>query len=79
MHLKTFLSKDVGLITKLARLDFDNLVMWGQGLGGMTAISTGIQDERVKAVIGLNPWMFPHQRNIAEKQYGVQKKDQCSL
>ena len=79
MRLKTFLSKDVGLVTKQASLDFDKLVLWGQGFGGMAAISTGIQDDRVKAVIGLNPWMFPHQRTITDKKYGIQKKDSCSL
>ena len=79
MRSKTFLSKDVGFITKQAALDFDKLVLWGQGFGGMAAISTAIQDDRVKAVVGLNPWMFPHQRTISDKKYGVQKKDQCSL
>jgi len=42
MHSKTFLSKDVGLVSKQATLDFDRLVLWGQGLGGIAAISTGI-------------------------------------
>ena len=71
MRSKTFLSKDVGFITKQAALDFDKLVLWGQGFGGMAAISTAIQDDRVKAVVGLNPWMFPHQRTISDKKYGV--------
>ena len=79
MHSKTFLSKDVGLVTKRATLDLDKLVLWGHGLGGMTAISTGIADKRAKVIIGLDPWMFPYSYEIEQKKYGVQKKEQCSL
>ena len=60
MESKNFLEADVGLVTKRASLDFNKLVLWGQGLGGMTAISTGVQDERAKVIIGLDPWLFPY-------------------
>ena len=59
MKGKTFLAKDVGLVTKRAVLDFDKLVLWGHGLGGITALSAGIRDKRVTGIVGLDPWMFP--------------------
>ena len=67
MQVKTFLSNDVGLVSKKAMLDFDKLVVWGHGFGGITALSTGIDDKRVKLVIGLDPWMFPYHKEIDKK------------
>ena len=64
MKGKTFLAKDVGMVTKRASLDYDKIVLWGHGLGGITAISAGIRDRRISTMIGLDPWMFPCEDDV---------------
>ena len=74
MKGKTFLAKDVGMVTKRASLDYDKIVLWGHGLGGITAISAGIRDKRISAMISLDPWMFPCQDDVPQMIKGLTGK-----
>ena len=33
--------------------------MGGHSYGGVTALKTAMEDDRVKAVVTLDPWLFP--------------------
>ena len=74
MKGKTFLAKDVGMVTKRASLDYDKIVLWGHGFGGITAISAGIRDKRVSTMISLDPWMFPCEDDVPQMIKGLTGK-----
>jgi cephalosporin-C deacetylase-like acetyl esterase len=40
------------------QIDLTKLVVGGHSFGGMTSIAVAHQDERVKAIFGLDPWLW---------------------
>ena len=36
-----------------------NLILVGEGFGGLTAITTSIDSPKIKAAVALNPWLDP--------------------
>lgn len=42
-----------------SRIDHQAIAMAGHSFGGATSIFASQQDERIKAVLALDPWMFP--------------------
>ncbi len=42
------------------KLDLDNIVVGGHSFGGMTAIAAARSDDRIKACITLDPWVYTY-------------------
>ena len=46
------------------KIDLSKLIVGGHSFGGMTAVYTAREDERVKLVGTLDPWLFAHHEEI---------------
>jgi len=53
------------------RIDMDRIGMLGHSTGGGGVVQTAIQDDRVKAVLGLDAWVEPIDSAILEKGLSV--------
>lgn len=40
-------------------LDTDNIVIMGHSFGGVTAAQVAMENPKFKAIICLDPWLFP--------------------
>lgn len=47
-----------------SKIKLENLVMSGHSFGGMTSLLCGSQDERIKCIITLDPWLYPYATDI---------------
>jgi dienelactone hydrolase len=47
-------------------MDLTKLVVGGHSFGGITAVSVGHRDERVKAVFSFDPWTWPKNEDISD-------------
>jgi cephalosporin-C deacetylase-like acetyl esterase len=47
-----------------ARLDLSKLVVSGHSFGGMSALGATCEDNRIKGVVALDPWFFPHYKEL---------------
>lgn len=54
---------------KNCKIDTSSIVLAGHSFGGITALSTGNLSEKVKAVIALDPWLFPYEKEIKEGSF----------
>lgn len=53
----------------------DKLIVAGHSFGGATAIKAGWEDDRVKCVLTLDPWLLPIQKTIDSPTYKGLDKD----
>jgi cephalosporin-C deacetylase-like acetyl esterase len=58
MSEHNFLNKKLNFET-FPELDMDKLIVSGHSFGGATAIKTGWEDNRVKCVLTMDPWLLP--------------------
>ena len=58
-----FLQKKLGFNEEI-RLDMDKLIMCGHSMGGITSIATAAKDDRIKAVLTMDPWLWPYKESI---------------
>lgn len=58
-----------------AQLDLTKIVVGGHSFGGITALGTTCADRRVKACIGLDPWFFPHYKELNAGKFAVKSAD----
>jgi len=54
----------------------DRFVIGGHSFGGMTAIAVSESDDRIKATIALDPWLWVVVDQIDNKEYKI-NKPQC--
>jgi len=52
-----------------AQIDTSKLVVGGHSFGGMTAIEVGKYDQRVKAVVTLDPWVYARSEEMIASKY----------
>lgn len=43
-------------------IKFSNITLFGHSFGGITVLGAGIE-QKVKAVISMDPWWFPHYKD----------------
>ena len=53
-------------------IKFSNITLFGHSFGGITALGASGIEQKVKAVIALDPWFFPHY-----KDKGLKVHDSC--
>jgi predicted dienelactone hydrolase len=58
-----------------AQLDLTKIVVGGHSFGGITALGATCADRRVKACIGLDPWFFPHYKELNAGKFAVKCAD----
>ncbi len=46
------------------KLNLDKLIAGGHSFGGMTGIAAARSDDRIKAVVTLDPWLFAYHNEI---------------
>ena len=61
--------KDILEFKETVQIDTENLVCGGHSFGGMTAIEVAHTDERVKAVYGLDPWLWCIYEDVLNKSF----------
>ena len=76
MSSTTFVKDTFGGLWEKAALDLSKLVVAGHSFGGITAVGTTCADRRVKACIGLDPWFFPHYKELNAGKFAVKSADQ---
>ena len=54
-------------------LDLDKLVISGHSFGGTTAVDIANTDNRVKACVVLDPWLYPIYKEVELDQFTLQK------
>lgn len=54
-------------------LELDKFVIGGHSFGGMTAIAVSEADERIKATVALDPWLWVVVDQIDKKEYKINK------
>lgn len=42
----------------------DKLIISGHSFGGGTAVGAGIKDDRIKACLPLDPWLWPYRDEL---------------
>ena len=70
-----FCSNELGFPENV-ELDLDKFVIGGHSFGGMTAVAVSEADERIKATIALDPWLWVVVDQIDKKEYKI-NKPQC--
>ena len=60
------------------KLALNKLVVSGHSFGGITAISAAYADDRVKACVTFDPWLFVYEKNILEGKM-KQKKPMMAM
>ncbi|EGR31476.1 hypothetical protein IMG5_108686 [Ichthyophthirius multifiliis] len=50
-------------------LDVENIVLMGHSFGGVTATQSAFLDKEIKAVIGLDPWLYPQDDQLLDLKY----------
>lgn len=53
------------------KLDLDKIVLGGHSFGGMTAIAASKLDNRIKACITLDPWLFVYHNEIMNGEFSL--------
>jgi pimeloyl-ACP methyl ester carboxylesterase len=59
-------------------LELEKLIVGGHSFGGMTAIAVSECDERVKATVTLDPWLWIIMEKIDNREYKVNNA-QCHV
>ncbi len=72
LHKPDFLQDALGF-SKDVRIDLSRLIVGGHSFGGMTALQVAKSDERVKAVLTLDPWLFARNEEIMNRQFQVRQ------
>ena len=65
-----FVSKTLEFDTTV-QIDTNNIILGGHSMGGMTSIETSKNDNRIKAIFTLDPWLWCRLDEIRNKDYGV--------
>lgn len=75
-----FLSKDLPTIGEKPKIDTNKIVVLGHELGGLTAISSSIDNKKVKFAAAIDPWMFPYSTNVRSgKMKFTNQRQNCLL
>jgi hypothetical protein len=53
---RDFRKRSIGVFIEL---DWETLTVLGHGFGGTTALHAGINNEKVRYVVSLSPWLLP--------------------
>ncbi|EAR90798.1 platelet-activating factor acetylhydrolase (macronuclear) [Tetrahymena thermophila SB210] len=69
--LKVVSNKDMmaKLFEQEVNLDTNNIVLMGHSFGGVTAVQAGMENKKFKAIIGLDPWLYPQKDSVLTKKY----------
>ena len=54
------------------------LIVSGHSFGGITALGATCEDNRVKAVVALDPWFFPHFKELNASKFKIRCANQSS-
>lgn len=73
---KDFMAKTLGF--NHAKIDASSLVVAGHSFGGITALGAACEDKRIAAVVSLDPWFFPHYKELNEGKFGIKQPQQAS-
>lgn len=46
-------------LKKNVKFETDNICLIGHSFGGGTAIYTAMNENRIKSIVALDPWLFP--------------------
>jgi platelet-activating factor acetylhydrolase len=45
-------------------LNYESIFAMGHSFGGVTSVCFGYEDDRIKAIIALDPWLFPLDNDV---------------
>ena len=62
-----------------SRVDLERVAVMGHSFGGITAINACLDNEKVKAVVALDPWFSPVGDQVAAKKYKLKSKNPSTL
>ena len=72
MFTPDFLQKALNF-PKQVKLNLDKLIAGGHSFGGMTGIAAARSDDRIKAVVTLDPWLFAYHKEVLAGDFYIKQ------
>jgi hypothetical protein len=62
-----------------AKLDLKSIAMIGHSFGGITSLQVGLNSQKFKACVSLDPWFLACEKQVNDKRFFVDKKTPQTL